>query len=178
DHQAMAPPERRVCRLMLTAHSPAKLNLFLHITGRRPDGYHNLQTLFQFVDFCDQLEFDVEPTGSNISVHPALEGVPIEQNLIWRAARLLQDITGCRQGARIHLDKQLPMGGGLGGGSSNAATTLVALNHLWQTGLSREELCALGLKLGADVPIFVHGHAALDRKSVVEGRTLVRGAAA
>lgn len=146
---------------MLTAHSPAKLNLFLHITGRRPDGYHNLQTLFQFVDFCDQLEFDIEPTGSNISVHPALEGVPIEQNLIWRAARLLQDITGCRQGARIHLDKQLPMGGGLGGGSSNAATTLVALNHLWQTGLSREELCALGLKLGADVPIFVHGHAAL-----------------
>jgi 4-diphosphocytidyl-2-C-methyl-D-erythritol kinase len=147
--------------LILSAQSPAKLNLFLHITGRRPDGYHNLQTLFQFVDFCDRLEFERTPDHSAIQVEPALAGVPAEQNLIWRAARLLQDTTGCTQGARIKLHKQLPMGGGLGGGSSNAATTLVALNHLWQTGLNRDALCTLGLKLGADVPIFVHGHAAL-----------------
>lgn len=145
---------------MLRALSPAKLNLFLHITGRRPDGYHNLQTLFQFVDFCDTLE--LTPTSrSDIVLEPELPGVPAPQNLIVRAARLLQQHTGCHQGAHIRIDKRLPMGGGLGGGSSNAATTLVALNHLWQTGLSRTQLQALGLSLGADVPIFIHGHAAL-----------------
>lgn len=145
---------------MLRAQSPAKLNLFLHITGRRPDGYHNLQTLFQFVDFCDHLEFTPTQDG-HIILTPDLPGVPVESNLIVRAARLLQRHTGCPQGARIHLDKHLPMGGGLGGGSSNAATTLVALNHLWQTGLNRQQLQGLGLSLGADVPIFIHGHAAL-----------------
>lgn len=145
---------------MLRALSPAKLNLFLHITGRRPDGYHNLQTLFQFVDFCDTLEFT--PTSQDdIVLEPDLPGVPAAQNLIVRAAHLLQQHTGCRQGAHIRIEKRLPMGGGLGGGSSNAATTLVALNHLWQTGLSRTQLQALGLSLGADVPIFIHGHAAL-----------------
>ena len=145
---------------MLRVQSPAKLNLFLHITGRRADGYHNLQTLFQFVDFCDTLEFTATADG-NIQLEPELPGVPAEQNLIVRAARLLQESTGSRQGAHIKVDKRLPMGGGLGGGSSNAASTLVALNHLWQTGLSRAQLKALGLRLGADVPIFIHGHAAL-----------------
>lgn len=145
---------------MLRAHSPAKLNLFLHITGRRPDGYHNLQTLFQFIDFGDELEFTATQ-DSNIQLEPELPGVPAEQNLIVRAARLLQQHTGTSQGAYIKVDKRLPMGGGLGGGSSNAATTLVALNHLWQTNLSRDELKALGLRLGADVPIFIHGQAAL-----------------
>jgi len=146
---------------MLTVRSPAKLNLFLHITGRRPDGYHNLQTLFQFVDFCDDMQFEANPADPSIQVEPAIPGVPAQQNLIYRAAALLQQSSGCRQGARIRLTKRLPMGGGLGGGSSNAASTLVALNHLWQTGLNRAQLQALGLKLGADVPIFIHGHAAL-----------------
>lgn len=145
---------------MLRVQSPAKLNLFLHITGRRPDGYHNLQTLFQFIDFCDYLEFDANATGA-IQLEPAIPGVPAEQNLIVRAARLLQQHTGSQHGAYIKVDKHLPMGGGLGGGSSNAATTLVALNHLWNTGLSRDELKALGLRLGADVPIFIHGQTAL-----------------
>lgn len=146
---------------MLAVRSPAKLNLFLHITGRRPDGYHNLQTLFQFVDFCDDMTFDATPTNPAIQVEPPIPGVAPEQNLIYRAATLLQQATGCQQGARIRLTKRLPMGGGLGGGSSNAASTLVALNHLWQTGLSRPQLQALGLSLGADIPIFIHGHAAL-----------------
>lgn len=146
--------------MKLSIRSPAKLNLFLHITGRRPDGYHNLQTLFQFIDFYDRMEF--EPSdSSNLHLTPALDGVPNDSNLIVRAARLLQDHTGCQQGARIHLDKQLPMGGGLGGGSSNAASTLVALNHLWQLGLDKTALAGLGLRLGADVPVFVHGHSAL-----------------
>lgn len=146
---------------MLTVRSPAKLNLFLHITGRRPDGYHTLQTLFQFVDFCDDMQFTVQPDTPGITVEPPIPGVAPEQNLVFRAAKLLQQATRCRQGAHIQLHKQLPMGGGLGGGSSNAASTLVALNHLWGTGLSRAELQALGLKLGADVPIFIHGRAAL-----------------
>ena len=146
---------------MLSVPSPAKLNLFLHITGRRPDGYHNLQTLFQFVDFCDTLDFIPTTDSSIIQLSPPIAGVPTEQNLIYRAARLLQQATGCQQGASIQLTKRLPMGGGLGGGSSNAATTLVALNHLWQTGLSRCALRELGLQLGADVPIFIHGHSAL-----------------
>lgn len=145
---------------MLTVRSPAKLNLFLHITGRRPDGYHNLQTLFQFIDFCDTLTFSPAPAG-DIQLQANLPGVPSEQNLILRAARLLQTHSGCHLGAHIKLDKHLPLGGGLGGGSSNAASTLVALNYLWQTGLSRTALRALGLHLGADVPIFIHGHSAL-----------------
>ena len=146
--------------MSLVVHSPAKLNLFLHITGRRDDGYHNLQTLFQFVDLCDTLRFDLTD-GTEILLTPGIPGIPPEQNLIYKAATLLREHTGCRQGIAIEITKRLPMGGGLGGGSSNAASTLVALNHLWQTGLTRPQLCQLGLHIGADVPIFVHGHAAL-----------------
>lgn len=139
--------------------SPAKLNLFLYVTGKRPDGYHELQTLFQFLDFGDELEFEV--TGdSEIQLLDELPDVPKEQNLIYRAAKLLQEKTACTKGARIRLTKNLPMGGGVGGGSSNAATVLVGLNHLWQTGLSLEQLAEMGLSLGADVPIFVRGFAA------------------
>ncbi|HTJ96435.1 MAG TPA: 4-(cytidine 5'-diphospho)-2-C-methyl-D-erythritol kinase [Rhodocyclaceae bacterium] len=139
--------------------APAKINLFLHVVGRRSDGYHLLQTVFRFLDFGDSLSFDVrdEPT---IALRTPIPGVPAEQDLTVRAAKLLQQATGTSFGAEIQLEKHLPMGGGLGGGSSDAATTLVVLNHLWQTGLSRAELEVLGLQLGADVPIFVHGHSA------------------
>ncbi len=136
--------------------APAKLNLFLHVVGRRADGYHLLQTVFRFIDRADQLRF--EPLAdSQITLATPIPGVPPETDLTVRAARLLQQATGCRQGAKIYLDKQLPMGGGLGGGSSDAATVLLALNHLWQTGLARHTLEKLGLTLGADVPVFVHG---------------------
>ena len=145
--------------MSLKLPAPAKLNLFLHITGRRSDGYHNLETCFQFINVCDYLTFEATDTG-NIKLTPSLEGVPDEQNLIVKAARLLQEYTGCTQGARIQLEKKLPMGGGLGGGSSNAATTLHGLNRLWSLDLSTSELEHLGLSLGADVPIFVHGHSA------------------
>lgn len=144
----------------LTALSPAKLNLFLHITGRREDGYHNLQTLFQFIDLCDRLSFTVSP-DSNIDVEFPDPSVSPQDNLVTRAARALQSETGCMLGAYIKVEKQIPMGGGLGGGSSNAATTLVALNHLWETGLDIRQLTAIGVKLGADVPIFIHGHTAI-----------------
>jgi len=143
--------------------SPAKLNLFLYITGRRPDGYHNLQTLFQFLDYGDTLTITPRQDQQIVLLTP-LPGVPDEQNLAVRAARQLQD--HCRQaglpfaGADIAVDKRLPMGGGLGGGSSNAATVLVALNQLWGSRIPVDTLAALGLKLGADVPVFVHGHAA------------------
>lgn len=139
--------------------SPAKLNLFLYITGRRADGYHELQTLFQFLDFGDEIAITLREDGE-IVLPNSLEGVALEQNLIYRAAKLLQKQTACRAGATISLTKRLPMGGGVGGGSSNAATVLVALNQLWQTGLSLEQLAELGLSLGADVPIFVRGFAA------------------
>ncbi len=139
--------------------APAKINLFLHITGRRDNGYHELQTLFQFLDYSDELWFDIRDDGV-IRRLTEVVGVPEEQDLIIRAAKLLQQHTGCPKGAEIRIDKRLPMGGGLGGGSSDCATTLVALNHLWQTGLSNEELAQLGLQLGADVPIFVHGWSA------------------
>ncbi|UPT55988.1 4-(cytidine 5'-diphospho)-2-C-methyl-D-erythritol kinase [Dickeya zeae] len=143
--------------------SPAKLNLFLYITGRRPDGYHNLQTLFQFLDYGDTLTITPRQ-DKHIELLTPLPGVPDEQNLVVRAARLLQE--WCQQaglpfaGADIGIDKRLPMGGGLGGGSSNAATVLVALNQLWHSQVPVDTLAALGLKLGADVPVFVHGHAA------------------
>ena len=146
--------------MTLVVQSPAKLNLFLHITGRREDGYHNLQTLFQFIDWHDTLSFDLLQQP-DIKVTPPSPGIDPTQNLIYKAAVLLKEHTGCPLGAHIQVAKRLPMGGGLGGGSSNAASTLVALNYLWQTGLSRAQLCQLGLHLGADVPIFVHGHAAL-----------------
>ncbi|GKX58303.1 4-(cytidine 5'-diphospho)-2-C-methyl-D-erythritol kinase [Leminorella grimontii] len=139
--------------------SPAKLNLFLYITGRRSDGYHSLQTLFQFLDYGDTLSFNVRQDG-RVNLMTPIANVPDDQNLIVRAARLLQRHTGSAQGADISVDKRLPMGGGLGGGSSNAATALVALNHLWRCGLSQDELCRIGLTLGADVPIFIYGHAA------------------
>ncbi|HBS42068.1 MAG TPA: 4-(cytidine 5'-diphospho)-2-C-methyl-D-erythritol kinase [Oceanospirillales bacterium] len=143
----------------LTLPAPAKLNLFLHITGRRDDGYHNLQTIFQFLDYGDELSFRTREDDV-ITLSPAIAGVPDDDNLIVRAARLLQTHTGASQGADIRLKKILPMGGGLGGGSSDAATTLLALNQLWQTRLNDDELAAIGLQLGADVPVFVRGQAA------------------
>lgn len=136
--------------------APAKLNLFLHVVGRRADGYHLLQTVFRFIDRCDTLRFAPRSDGEIVLATP-LPGVPADSDLTVRAARLLQQATGCRRGATIALAKTLPMGGGLGGGSSDAATVLLALNHLWQTGLPRRELETLGLALGADVPVFVHG---------------------
>ena len=139
--------------------APAKLNLMLHILGRRADGYHELQTLFQFLDAGDELGFALRRDGE-IHLHTAIEGVPHDSNLIVRAARLLQQHSQCPLGADIWLDKRLPMGGGIGGGSSDAATTLLGLNHLWKTGLSLEQLAVLGLQLGADVPVFVQGRAA------------------
>ncbi|MFC3283533.1 4-(cytidine 5'-diphospho)-2-C-methyl-D-erythritol kinase [Litchfieldella rifensis] len=146
-------------RDILTLPAPAKLNRMLHITGRRADGYHTLQTLFQFLDVGDTLHFSVRDDGI-IGLAPAIAGVPHEDNLIVRAAQALHAETGCHLGVDIQLDKCLPMGGGLGGGSSNAATTLLALDRLWGLRLSRDRLAALGLRLGADVPVFVHGHAA------------------
>ena len=139
--------------------APAKLNLFLHITGRRADGYHLLQTLFQFLDHCDTLDF-APRTDRRIARPTGPVGIAGDEDLVVRAARLLQERSGCRQGAEIYLHKQLPHQAGLGGGSSDAATTLVALNHLWNTGLSSTTLGELGLELGADVPVFVHGQAA------------------
>lgn len=138
---------------------PAKLNLFLHITGRNEQGYHLLQSLFQIVDKGDEIAFDIK-TSTDISLITDLPGVPPETNLIVTAARALQSYSNCSKGCDIWLNKFLPMGGGLGGGSSNAATTLVALNHLWDTGLTIDQLSKLGLTLGADVPIFVHGQTA------------------
>lgn len=143
----------------LTLPAPAKLNLMLHILGRRADGYHELQTLFQFLDHGDELGFAVREDGE-IHLHTDIPGVPHDSNLIVRAARQLQRESGCPLGADIWLEKRLPMGGGIGGGSSDAATTLLALDRLWQLGWSEDRLAALGLTLGADVPVFVRGHAA------------------
>jgi 4-diphosphocytidyl-2-C-methyl-D-erythritol kinase len=139
--------------------APAKLNLFLHITGRREDGYHLLQTVFQLTSYCDLLDFTLLNTR-NINRLSVLPGVPEEADLVIRAARKLQEMTGCSQGTAIHVEKCIPMGGGLGGGSSDAATTLIALNQLWQLGLTVDELADIGLQLGADVPVFVRGRAA------------------
>ena len=144
----------------LVLPSPAKLNLFLHILGRRPDGYHELQTLFQFLNYGDTLTLTARTDG-RIVLEQSLPGVPDEENLIVRAARQLAATAGhTTPGVSIAVDKQLPMGGGLGGGSSNAATTLVGLNRLWGLNRSLDELAELGLSLGADVPVFVRGHAA------------------
>jgi len=139
--------------------APAKINLFLHITSQREDGYHNLQTAFQFLDYSDLLQFQVRQNPT-ITLLTPLAGVDNDDNLIVRAAKRLQVHTSTQQGVDISIEKRLPMGGGLGGGSSNAATTLVALNQLWQCGLSTAELATLGLSLGADVPVFIHGYAA------------------
>jgi 4-diphosphocytidyl-2-C-methyl-D-erythritol kinase len=139
--------------------APAKLNLFLHIVGRRGDGYHELQSCFQFVDLCDEITFRVRQDG-DIRRQTDIAGVAEDADLCVRAARALQEVSDTQLGADISLSKRIPIGGGLGGGSSDAATCLVALNHLWGAGLSTDELAALGLKLGADVPVFVRGRAA------------------
>lgn len=146
----------------LTLPSPAKLNLFLHILNQRPDGYHTIQTLFQLLDYGDEITFT--STSSNdirLSTTPSLD-IHNDKNLIYQAATLLRSSVKPSRlcGVDIHLSKKLPMGGGIGGGSSNAATTLLALNHLWETNLSNAELCLLGRQLGADVPVFVAGHTA------------------
>ncbi|CAL63006.1 4-diphosphocytidyl-2-C-methyl-D-erythritol kinase (CMK) (4-(cytidine-5'-diphospho)-2-C-methyl-D-erythritol kinase) [Herminiimonas arsenicoxydans] len=146
-------------RTLNNCPAPAKLNLFLHVTGRRADGYHLLQSVFQLIDRGDVLHFSVRDDGL-IHRSTELAGVPADSDLVVRAARLLQTEAkkqGKTPGADIAIEKKLPMGGGLGGGSSDAATTLLALNHLWQTGLTRAELMALGLQLGADVPFFLFG---------------------
>ncbi|MDE1941633.1 MAG: 4-(cytidine 5'-diphospho)-2-C-methyl-D-erythritol kinase [Betaproteobacteria bacterium] len=139
--------------------APAKLNLFLHVTGRRSDGYHTLQTLFTFLDYGDALDFSILPDGQvrRLGDDP---GFPEQDDLCIKAARLLKEQSGVAAGAGIRLTKRIPVGGGLGGGSSDAATTLVALNHLWGIGWERSRLAALGLRLGADVPVFVEGRAA------------------
>ena len=136
--------------------APAKLNLFLHVVGRRADGYHLLQTVFRFVGHGDSLRF-LPRTDGRVTLARPLPGVPPESDLTVRAARLLQEETGFRQGVRIDIEKRLPMGGGLGGGSSDAATVLLALNHLWRTGVPRRRLQEIGLSLGADVPVFIFG---------------------
>ena len=166
--------------------SPAKLNLFLYITGKRADNYHNLQTLFQFVDLCDELQFS-RRQDNRITLATPIKDIDDNNNLVIKASKLLleyahtQHLTLPEQyGITIHINKKLPIGGGLGGGSSNAATTLVALNELWQLHLSVNQLMTLGKSLGADVPIFIYGHSAfaqgigdllksveIDRKSVV-----------
>jgi 4-diphosphocytidyl-2-C-methyl-D-erythritol kinase len=139
--------------------APAKLNLFLHVVGRRADGYHLLQTVFRFIDLCDTLRFESRADGRIVLATP-MPGVPDEQNLVVRAALALREKVGAGRtapGVTIDLEKHIPQGGGLGGGSSDAATTLIALDHLWECGLTRTELQALGLQLGADVPVFIHG---------------------
>ena len=139
--------------------APAKINLFLHVVGRRADGYHLLQTVFRFLDFGDTLHCEPRSDGRILLATP-LPGVEPESDLTVRAAAALRSATGVTTGATLHVEKRLPMGGGLGGGSSDAATTLLALNRLWHTGLDALQLQRIGLELGADVPIFIHGHAA------------------
>lgn len=140
--------------------APAKLNLFLHVTGRRPDGYHLLQTAFRFIDLQDFLSFELRRDGRVTRAQETLQGLPAEQDLIVRAALALQKASACPLGVEIHCQKNIPAGAGLGGGSSDAATTLIALNRLWSLGLSRNELMRIGMSLGADVPIFIFGQAA------------------
>ncbi|MCP5162828.1 MAG: 4-(cytidine 5'-diphospho)-2-C-methyl-D-erythritol kinase [Hahellaceae bacterium] len=144
---------------MLTLPAPAKLNLFLHITGRRDNGYHELQTVFQFLDYCDELSFRLTEEDV-INLPDTMKDVAPTDNLIYKAASKLLPYKKTTQGIEIRINKIIPMGGGLGGGSSDAATTLVAVNHLWQCGLTTEQLAQMGLSLGADVPVFVMGHAA------------------
>ena len=141
---------------MLTYPAPAKINLFLHVVGRRTDGYHLLQTVFRFLDFSDELRFTLQENGT-VKLHTPTPGVPDESNLCVRAAKLLQQESNTSFGVDISLEKHIPMGGGLGGGSSDAATTLLALNRLWELGWTRARLMELGLRLGADVPVFIFG---------------------
>lgn len=155
----MAAPDR-----VLRASAPAKLNLFLHVLGRREDGYHELQTVFQLIDLCDDVEVRAAPDGriERAALKPGhpLADLPPEKDLAIRAALALQAHTGTRQGAVVRVTKRIPAGGGLGGGSSDAATVLRLLNRLWDLRLGEDELAALGLTLGADVPVFVHGRSA------------------
>ena len=136
--------------------APAKINLFLHVVGRRPDGYHLLQTIFRFIDLQDTLDIDLRQSGQ-ITRETNLEGVEQEQDLVVKAARALQQASATKLGAHIRVRKSIPSGAGLGGGSSDAATVLIALNRLWKTGLSRQQLMEIGLTLGADVPVFLFG---------------------
>ena len=139
--------------------APAKINLFLHITGRRADGYHTLQSVFELLDFYDTIRIRPNDSGEINRVN-AVPNVPESQDLTIRAALALQKATGCQQGADIYVEKHIPMGGGLGGGSSDAATVLLALNHLWDLHLTRAQLMQIGLALGADVPVFIFGQTA------------------
>lgn len=145
----------------LTLSAPAKLNLFLHINGRRADGYHELETLFTFLDYGDELTFQLTEQSQEIQLRGDVAGIATSDNLIYKAAKTLEPFKQTRAGVTIHLTKNLPMGGGVGGGSSDAATTLLALNQLWQCNLSLADLAELGLKLGADVPVFVEGKTAI-----------------
>jgi 4-diphosphocytidyl-2-C-methyl-D-erythritol kinase len=143
--------------------APAKLNLFLHVTGRRPDGYHDIETVFQLVDLCDEIEVATRTDGRVVRdprPSDALGSLSEAEDLTVRAARLLQQASGARFGASVHVTKRIPIGGGLGGGSSDAATVLLALNQQWNLNWSRDRLATLGLQLGSDVPVFVHGHSA------------------
>ncbi|MEB8433842.1 4-(cytidine 5'-diphospho)-2-C-methyl-D-erythritol kinase [Cocleimonas sp. KMM 6892] len=149
----------------LTLPAPAKLNLFLHITAQREDGYHLLQTVFQLLDYSDEITLEIRQDGKIIRNESnknfnALDQIPLESDLCVRAAKLLQSHTNSKFGVEITLDKKLPIGGGIGGGSSDAATVLLGLNELWGCQLTIQELTELGLKLGADVPVFIHGHSA------------------
>ena len=139
--------------------APAKINLFLHITGRREDGYHELQTLFQFLDLCDDLWFDIS-NDNKIRRCTDIKSIHESDDLIIKAANRLREVTGTHHGVDISIDKKLPIGGGIGGGSSDAATTLVALNKLWGLNLPAQDLAKIGLDLGADIPFFIHGHSA------------------
>jgi len=140
---------------MIRVPVPSKLNLFLHITGRRENGYHELQSIFQLIDLCDWLDFEPR-TDQEIHIE-GLNSVDLSQNLIYKATQILKPYAQTATGLSIHLEKNIPMGAGLGGGSSDAATTLIVVNQLWQCGLNTEQLANLGVQLGADVPIFVHG---------------------
>lgn len=142
-----------------TWRSPAKINLFLHINSKREDGYHNLQSIFQLLDYYDELNYNIRQDGV-INRTSGNKDIPQDQDLIIKAAKVLQKATGTNFGADISVVKHIPTGGGLGGGSSNAATTLIALNQLWGTGYSEQQLSEIGLMLGADVPIFIAGHSA------------------
>lgn len=154
--------DERARRCVIGAAAPAKINRFLHVTGRRDDGYHLLESVFELIDLTDRVDIRVRDDGEVVRPQP-IAGVPADQDLTVRAARLLQQATGCPLGAEIGLTKVIPMGGGLGGGSSNAATVLMVLNALWNLQLPPEQLARLGLRLGADVPFFLFGGAALAR---------------
>ncbi len=142
--------------IKLSYPAPAKLNLFLHVVGRRKDGYHLLQTVFRLLNFSDQLSFILREDGK-VRLHTPISGIPAEKDLCVRAAKLLQKESGTHYGVELFLEKHIPIGGGLGGGSSDAATTLLALNRLWSLDWERKRLMRLGLSLGADVPVFIFG---------------------